>query len=104
MHDLSLYGLIFAPIDPPLSISARYPQDAAEQAILAGEIFSNLSQDPHRSSQLPTLLSHVDDKTTRKRLWLALGLSPLSSITYQEKKKTVPLTDTIIRDSIKVSL
>jgi tRNA nucleotidyltransferase (CCA-adding enzyme) len=107
LDTLTLYGLIFAPL-PNIEPSAAISPNASRDAIHLGSIFNSLlnpssSRNPV-SASLNKLLSPAQDKTVRKRLWLAIALAPLRELTYMEKKKQTSLSETIIKDSIKVRL
>lgn len=99
IHDLSLYELLFSPI-AAVEQSAPLAPSAGDLALQAGEIFQALVAPTTRASD--RLLSPLSDKLAVKRLWLALAVSPLRDITYIEKKKTVPLSFTVVGDSIKL--
>jgi tRNA nucleotidyltransferase (CCA-adding enzyme) len=107
INHLSLYHTLFSPL-PNIQEASPIPADAPDAALLACTALSNIEKaSDGRISQLllaPLLdSSSPQAKIARKRLWLALVLAPLRDLTFIEKQKTVPLTDTIIRDSIKLS-
>lgn len=54
----------------------------------------------------PTLLSLANaDPSCRARLYLATALTPYKNITYlDKKKKPQPITDLIIRESLKLGV
>lgn len=98
IYHLSLYDLLFFPISA-VEQSEPIPEYAGDQALQAGEILQKLSGSAEISQKL---LSPLQDKLARKRLWLAVAVSPLRDITYVEKKKTLPLSHTVVGESVKV--
>lgn len=76
------------------------PEDAAQQALAACQVLSGIENG--RIDLPEKLRTPLQDKVARRRLYLASFLDPLRGLTYTEKKKVLPLVDTVIRDSIKV--
>lgn len=99
IHHLSLYDLLFSPISS-LETSEAIPPTAGDVALQAGEILQSLVSGSSGVSS--TLLASLQDKVAVKRLWLAVAVSPLRDITYIEKKKTLPLTHTVVGESVKL--
>ncbi|CAD6577952.1 MAG: CCA tRNA nucleotidyltransferase, mitochondrial [Cyphobasidiales sp. Tagirdzhanova-0007] len=99
---LSLYTLVFSPVSSFIKLSSPIPPDASKQALLAGRILKYIIEEAHRRPGLSRIAIPIEDTLVRKRMWLAVTLSPLRKITYTEKQKTIPLSDTIIRDSVKL--
>lgn len=97
-HHLSLYDLLFSPV-APVEQSAPIAESAADQALQAGEILQDLVTAGKASEKL---LQPMQDKLAAKRIWLAVAVSPLRDITYAEKKKTLPLSHTVVGESVKV--
>lgn len=96
---LSLYKDLFSALASAQDASSL-PDNAPQRALRVSEVLSRILQG---TLALPDKLSApLQDKTARKRLWLALYLEPLRGLTFTEKKKQLPLTDAVIRDSIKV--
>lgn len=96
---LSLYNDLFSAL-PTTQDASPLPEDAPQRALAACQVLSDIES---ASIRLPAkFLTPLQDKTAKKRLWLALYLEPLRGLTFTEKKKVLPLTDTIVRDSIKV--
>lgn len=103
IHHLSLYHLLFSPLASAGPPSAPLPEGAGDQALLAGEILQDILREGEQLGVPHALLSPLrEDKAARKKLWLAVALSPLKGLTYTEKKKTLPLSDAVIRDSVKL--
>ncbi|KAK9894794.1 poly A polymerase C-terminal region-like protein [Cystobasidium minutum MCA 4210] len=97
---LSLYNDLFSAL-PSAQDASPLPEDAPQRALAACQILANIE---NGSIRLPEkLLTPLQDKTAVKRLWLALYLEPLRGLTFTEKKKVLPLTDAVVRDSIKLS-
>lgn len=98
---ISLYHDLFSAV-PSAQDASPLPEDAPQRALAACQVLSDIEKGV---IPLPEKLSMpLEDKVARKRLYLAMYLEPLRGLTYTEKSKTLPLTDTVVRDSIKVSL
>ena len=98
IHHLSLYDLLFSP-HLVVEQSEPIPSNAGDQALQAGEILQNLGGSAGVGRKL---LLPLQDTLARKRLWLAVAVSPLRDITYIERKKTLPLSHTVVGESVKV--
>lgn len=97
---VSLYNDMFSAV-PSAQDASPLPQDAPQRALVACRLLSE-TQKGHIG--LPeTLMADLQDSVARRRLYLALFLDPLRGLTYTEKKKVLPLVETVIRDSIKLS-
>ena len=97
---LSLYHDLFSAL-PSAQDASPLPSNAPQRALAACQVLSNIENGTIRLPE--KLVAPLQDKTARKRLWLALYLEPLRGLTFIEKQKVLPLTDAVIRDSIKVN-
>lgn len=96
---LSLYNDLFSVL-PTAQDASPLPEDAPQRALAACQILSDIEKGSIKLHA--KFLTPLQDKIAKKRLWLALYLEPLRGLTFAEKKKVLPLTDAIVRDSIKV--
>ena len=94
-----MYDEIFSALSTAQEASPL-PSDAPERALAACQVLSDIEKGTlNTPGKLNTPLLN---KVARRRLYLALFLDPLRGLTYTEKRKELPLVETVIRDSIKV--
>lgn len=94
-----MYDEIFSALSTAQEASPL-PSDAPERALAACQVLSDIEKGILSIPE--NLNTPLQDKIARRRLYLALFLDPLRGLTYVEKKKELPLVETVIRDSIKV--
>lgn len=103
VHSLQIYDLIFGPPTNTVTRLGSSLDQASELAVESGRTLTWLQRRESLPSEIVRLLNSLDNAIARKRFWLALTLLPFRGLTYKEKAKTLPITDAIIRDSVKVS-
>ncbi|KAF8167836.1 hypothetical protein B0H34DRAFT_683268 [Crassisporium funariophilum] len=107
IHELSLYDTIFYNISKEAkSTVSGHSTRGPDEALAAISIFHALVslQDPQLLSPDSGLLSVIQtDSISKARLYLAAILIPYLGLTYQNsKKKTLPVVELVIRDSLKL--
>ena len=105
--ELSLYHAIFSAIPPDTTTTFSTPPGPFDTSLAAASILNALIHSKGSSSLPsvhPTLLALTKtDSSCRSRLYLATTLTPYKNITYlDKKKKTQPVLDLIIRESLKL--
>lgn len=95
-HQLDLYPIIFV---PPSTLKDPDP----ESGLLASEyLYTFLSSRVSLPEHLHKIRASINE-AEKAHLFLAADLLPFKSLIYLEKKKEVPVTRYIIKDSLKLS-
>ena len=103
LHSFGLLPIILRPTTQALAASDgnALPMDYAVRGITLMQLLS--APNERVPSVHPLLLSSaLEISATQARLRIASILSPFRGLAFEQKKKTVPLVDSIIRDGLKV--
>ncbi|PVG04799.1 hypothetical protein CPB86DRAFT_692433 [Serendipita vermifera] len=106
LHDFGLLSSIFiaSPIALETATEKRQSLDLSAKGVASLHLLLSPESTGYDLPALdPSLLETTkNQKSTRARLYLAAALTPFRGIKFEQKKKTVPLVDNVIREGLKL--
>ncbi|CCA67451.1 related to tRNA nucleotidyltransferase [Serendipita indica DSM 11827] len=103
LHSFGLLPIVLRPTAQASSTSSGAPlsMDYALRGIIIIELL--LRSEEHLPGVHPLLLSStLETHSTQARLRIASILTPFRGLTFEQKKKSIPLVDSVIRDGLKL--